>query len=76
MNSNNTITTDEAAQKGIFLFLYCIFGTVVILITHFVVMYKGWGLSVQSWPWMIFLWLSAAIVTCVKDKLIKLIKEV
>jgi len=76
MNSNNTIITDQVAQKGIFLFLYCIFATVVALITHFVVMYKGWGLSVQSWTWMIFLWISMGIVTCVKDKLIKLIKEV
>jgi hypothetical protein len=68
-------TESETAKVilGVVLFLFSI---VFIVVMHFVIFYKGWGLSVVSWPWLIFLWIMAGIVNMVKDWAHKAVKKI
>ena len=58
---------EEQLPKIIFAISFFVLYLLVVVITHFVIMYKGWGLSVQSWGWMIFLWLTAGLVGGIKQ---------
>jgi hypothetical protein len=53
---------EQEIPKIIFATCAFVFYLLVVFIMYFVIMYKGWGLSVQSWGWMIFLWLINLIV--------------
>ena len=45
------------------------------VVMHFVIMYNGWGLSVKSWCWMLFLWALIGINCSIKDYIVKKIKQ-
>ena len=67
---------DEAAEvKAVFMALWVLVTIIVAIIMHFVIMYKGWGLTVQSWGWLISLWLCATCVTVTQNKIVNFIKK-
>jgi hypothetical protein len=53
----------------------CVFFIFFAAIIQFVIMYKGWGQSVKSWCWMLFLWALIGINCSIKDYIIKKIKK-
>ena len=67
--------SDADGAKAMFACAYGLFLFVFAIIMHFVIMYKGWGLSVKSWGWCIFLWIVSGIVTSIKDSIVKFIKS-
>jgi len=67
---------DEAeGAKTAFLMCYAMFSIFFMVVMHFVILMKGWGLSIHSWSWMIFFWVACVIVTIIKDIAIKAINK-
>jgi len=67
---------DEAEDaKLVFVGLWAVFTIIFAIVMHFVIMIKGWGLSVQSGGWLIFLMICCVITGVIKGKVINFIKE-
>ena len=69
-------TDEELAQKGIFLVCISFLTIIWCFASYFIVLIKGWGLEVQSWGWMFFIWFVLIAVGVLKDIAIKIIKKI
>ena len=66
---------ESEGAKLVFVALWAVFTIIFAIVMHFVVMIKGWGLSVQSWGWLIFLGICCVVLGVIKGKVINFIKE-
>lgn len=49
---------------------------IATVVYYFVVMYKGYGQSVQSWGWFIFIYLTMSVILVVKEFIIEFVKKI
>lgn len=78
-NSFNYLSSEDSdavLAKVLFTIVMWVVFILVAVIMHFVIMYQGWGQSVQSWGWIIFLACCGMVVGGIKHTVISALKKI
>lgn len=75
-NYLNDKDSETLLAKILFTTVMWVVAILFAIVMNFVIMYRGWGQSVQSWGWIIFLACCGGVVGGIKHIVVEAIKKI